>query len=195
MSVCSNHEGRSRPGSRCAAGLRIRRSPQDEAQEDPSVGATCMSRNSTLSSPFVDTDNGQEKYSMQDHARALGQKYLGVKPQGNHLDEMFRDTTYRGDGNHPVPVSNFLNAQCMQSSYLMCFNVADVQAQTSPRSQSEPHHRSSRLSSIPAAQTSGSHPQTAAPLPATSTASTTIVHHQHTRRTARPSRSATAPAS
>lgn len=52
-----------------------------------------------------------EKYSMQDHARALGQKYLGIRPQGNHLEEMFRDTTYRGDKSHPVPVSNFLNAQ------------------------------------------------------------------------------------
>jgi len=52
---------------------------------------------------------------MQDQARALGQKYLGIRPQGNHLDEMFRDTTYRGDSSHPVPVSNFLNAQCKQS--------------------------------------------------------------------------------
>jgi len=45
------------------------------------------------------------------HARALGQKYMGVRPQGNHIDEMFKDTTFKGDGNHPVPVSNFLNAQ------------------------------------------------------------------------------------
>lgn len=50
---------------------------------------------------------------MHDHARALGQKYMGIRPQGNHLDEMFRDTTFHGDSNHPVPVSNFLNAQCM----------------------------------------------------------------------------------
>ncbi|KAL8663082.1 MAG: hypothetical protein Q9168_008150 [Polycauliona sp. 1 TL-2023] len=45
------------------------------------------------------------------HARALGQKYMGVRPQ-NHLDEMFRDTSIHQDGvSHPVPVSNFLNAQ------------------------------------------------------------------------------------
>jgi len=49
---------------------------------------------------------------MQDHARALGQKYLGIRPQGSHIEEMFRDTTYHGDASHPVPVSNFLNAQC-----------------------------------------------------------------------------------
>jgi saccharopepsin len=55
---------------------------------------------------------------MQDHARALGQKYLGIRPQGSHIEEMFRDTTYHGDASHPVPVSNFLNAQCT----LVCRN-------------------------------------------------------------------------
>ena len=49
--------------------------------------------------------------------RALGQKYMGLRPQGNHLEEMFRDTQYKGDGEHPVPVSNFLNAQCMCPLY------------------------------------------------------------------------------
>ncbi|KAI9850743.1 MAG: Vacuolar protease A [Thelocarpon superellum] len=47
------------------------------------------------------------------HAKALGQKYMGVRPQ-NHIDEMFRDTSIRpevGEDGHPVPVSNFLNAQ------------------------------------------------------------------------------------
>lgn len=44
--------------------------------------------------------------------QALGQKYMGVRPQG-HIDEMFRDTSIKpekGHG-HPVAVSNFLNAQ------------------------------------------------------------------------------------
>ncbi|KAL8849481.1 MAG: hypothetical protein Q9221_005563 [Calogaya cf. arnoldii] len=45
------------------------------------------------------------------HARALGQKYMGIRPQ-NHLDEMFRDTSIHQDKDtHPVPISNFLNAQ------------------------------------------------------------------------------------
>jgi hypothetical protein len=38
---------------------------------------------------------------------------MGLRPKGsNHIDEMFRDTSLKTDGNHPVPVSNFLNAQC-----------------------------------------------------------------------------------
>ena len=47
------------------------------------------------------------------HVKALGQKYMGTRPQ-QHKDEMFRDTSiHTGKDNHPVPVSNFLNAQCM----------------------------------------------------------------------------------
>jgi len=38
----------------------------------------------------------------------LGQKYMGVRPS-QHKDEMFR-TGGEGDG-HPVPITNFLNAQ------------------------------------------------------------------------------------
>jgi saccharopepsin len=52
-----------------------------------------------------------EHANLHDHARALGQKYMGIRPQGNHLDEMFRDTRFKGDESHPVPISNFLNAQ------------------------------------------------------------------------------------
>jgi saccharopepsin len=44
-------------------------------------------------------------------SRHLGQKYMGIRPQGNHKDAMFQDTTFKGDGSHPVPISNFLNAQ------------------------------------------------------------------------------------
>ena len=46
--------------------------------------------------------------------KALGQKYMGVRPQ-THRDEMFRDTSIHTDGGHPVPISNFLNAQCKSS--------------------------------------------------------------------------------
>ncbi|KAA6411733.1 MAG: vacuolar protease A [Lasallia pustulata] len=43
--------------------------------------------------------------------KALGQKYMGFRGQG-HKDEMFRDTSIHLDkDSHPVPVSNFLNAQ------------------------------------------------------------------------------------
>lgn len=45
------------------------------------------------------------------HVKALGQKYMGIRPE-HHADEMFRDTAIHGESGHPVPVSNFLNAQC-----------------------------------------------------------------------------------
>ncbi|KIW02964.1 vacuolar protease A [Verruconis gallopava] len=51
-----------------------------------------------------------EHHDIGQHARALGQKYMGIRPQ-SHAEEMFSDTRYKGEGAHPVPVSNFLNAQ------------------------------------------------------------------------------------
>ena len=51
------------------------------------------------------------------HAKALyqkyaGQKFMGIRPE-QHKQEMFRDTSIHFDRNNPpVPVSNFLNAQC-----------------------------------------------------------------------------------
>jgi len=44
------------------------------------------------------------------HMRALGQKYMGVRPHG-HVDEMFKDTAIHTDKGHGVLVTNFLNAQ------------------------------------------------------------------------------------
>lgn len=53
----------------------------------------------------------QDYANIESHAKALGQKYMGIRPQ-NHKDEMFRDTSiHTGKDTHPVPVSNFLNAQ------------------------------------------------------------------------------------
>ena len=52
------------------------------------------------------------------HAKSLykkysGQKFMGVRPSA-HKDEMFRDASIHLDqDDHPVPVSNFLNAQCL----------------------------------------------------------------------------------
>ena len=42
---------------------------------------------------------------------------MGVRPEA-HMEEMFRDTSIHEDKKkenetHPVPISNFLNAQCM----------------------------------------------------------------------------------
>ncbi|KAF2000542.1 aspartyl proteinase [Amniculicola lignicola CBS 123094] len=47
--------------------------------------------------------------SIQEQAQALGQKYMGVKTE-SHLEQVFK-APYTGDGAHPVPVTNFLNAQ------------------------------------------------------------------------------------
>jgi len=44
------------------------------------------------------------------HVKHLGQKYMGIRPQ-SHIDEMFKDTAIHDEGDHNVPVSNFLNAQ------------------------------------------------------------------------------------
>lgn len=45
----------------------------------------------------------------------LGQKYMGIRPQ-THAGEVFRDTSIHNQkGDHLVPVSNFLNAQCKLS--------------------------------------------------------------------------------
>jgi len=51
-----------------------------------------------------------EHANINDHVQALGQKYMGIRPQG-HADEMFKDTSLRAEKGHPVAVSNFLNAQ------------------------------------------------------------------------------------
>ncbi|KAF2273912.1 aspartyl proteinase [Westerdykella ornata] len=47
--------------------------------------------------------------NIQEHARALGQKYMGIKPE-THAEQVFK-APYIAEGTHPVPVSNFLNAQ------------------------------------------------------------------------------------
>lgn len=47
------------------------------------------------------------------HVKHLSQKYMGVRPD-THADEMFKDTSIGMEkGPHEVPVSNFMNAQCM----------------------------------------------------------------------------------
>jgi len=40
----------------------------------------------------------------------LGQKYMGVRPQ-THTDAVFSGMQVKASGNHPVPISNFMNAQ------------------------------------------------------------------------------------
>ncbi|KAL8376766.1 hypothetical protein RB595_007743 [Gaeumannomyces hyphopodioides] len=42
--------------------------------------------------------------------RGLGQKYLGLRPD-SHAQAVFESRPIRAQGNHPVPVTNFMNAQ------------------------------------------------------------------------------------
>lgn len=44
--------------------------------------------------------------------RGLGQKYMGHRPD-THTQAIFQDTSVHVDKDHPVPISNFMNAQCM----------------------------------------------------------------------------------
>ena len=69
---------------------------------------------------------------MAGHARALGQKYMGIRPEA-HVEEMFRDTSFheakKENETHPVPINNFLNAQC---TWIMAHILMDgVEADTS----------------------------------------------------------------
>ena len=53
----------------------------------------------------------QKTHSFDDQVRALGQKYMGYRPQPQGND--FQDTSLKGSAGHDVLVDNFMNAQCM----------------------------------------------------------------------------------
>ncbi|ETS75443.1 Vacuolar protease A [Pestalotiopsis fici W106-1] len=42
--------------------------------------------------------------------KGLGQKYMGGRPE-SHAQAMFSESSVHADKNHPVPISNFMNAQ------------------------------------------------------------------------------------
>ncbi|KAJ5601609.1 Peptidase A1 [Penicillium lagena] len=48
-------------------------------------------------------------HSFDDQVRALGQKYMGYRPQSQ--DNIFQDTSLKGSAGHDVLVDNFMNAQ------------------------------------------------------------------------------------
>jgi hypothetical protein len=58
----------------------------------------------------------QSALPIETQVQNLGQKYMGARPE-NHVDAMFRPQRAHVKGNHPVPVSNFLNAQCKLSQF------------------------------------------------------------------------------
>ena len=55
----------------------------------------------------------QEYSDISSQVRALGQKYMGNRPNA-HMGGSFKDASIQPDkGGHQLPVDNFLNAQCM----------------------------------------------------------------------------------
>ncbi|POR39674.1 Vacuolar protease A [Tolypocladium paradoxum] len=48
--------------------------------------------------------------SIETQVQHLGQKYLGARPE-SRAEVMFKATPPKADGTHPVPVTNFMNAQ------------------------------------------------------------------------------------
>jgi saccharopepsin len=44
--------------------------------------------------------------------KGLGQKYMGGRPE-SHAQAMFSESSVHTDKDHIVPISNFMNAQCM----------------------------------------------------------------------------------
>ena len=78
------------------------------------------------------------------YKKYAGQKFMGVRPEG-HKEEMFKDTSVHLDHDHPVPVSNFLNAQCMLDPFLRIYYPFSNKLQTFPKSPLVLHLNPSRL--------------------------------------------------
>jgi len=52
-----------------------------------------------------------ESVPLETQMKHLGQKYMGIRPQQSHVNAIFQGSLADTKGNHPVPISNFMNAQ------------------------------------------------------------------------------------
>ncbi|KAK4192192.1 aspartic peptidase domain-containing protein [Podospora australis] len=52
-----------------------------------------------------------ESVPLETQMQHLGQKYMGIRPQQSHANAVFQGMMADTTGNHPVPISNFMNAQ------------------------------------------------------------------------------------
>ena len=50
------------------------------------------------------------------YKKYAGQRTMGIRPD-SHKEEMFKETSIHLNQDHPVPVSNFLNAQCTYNGH------------------------------------------------------------------------------
>lgn len=64
----------------------------------------------------------QNTHNIDAHVHALGQKYMGLRP--NMHREMFQDTSIKPNAGHDVLVDNFLNAQCMFPSVFLLLSIS-----------------------------------------------------------------------
>lgn len=53
----------------------------------------------------------QETIPIETQMRHLGQKYLGARPE-THAQAVFQGGNTHISKDHPLPISNFMNAQC-----------------------------------------------------------------------------------
>lgn len=53
----------------------------------------------------------QETIPIETQIRGLGQKYLGARPD-THEQAIFQGGNMEIEKDHPLPISNFMNAQC-----------------------------------------------------------------------------------
>ncbi|AEO67991.1 348d7a61-cbd1-4ea8-b332-26079ec1e0a8 [Thermothielavioides terrestris] len=52
-----------------------------------------------------------ESVPIQTQLEHLGQKYMGLRPKQSHASAVFNGMPVEVEGNHPVPISNYMNAQ------------------------------------------------------------------------------------
>jgi saccharopepsin len=60
----------------------------------------------------------QYTHNIDAHVRALGQKYMGIRP--NVHQELLEENSLNDMSRHDVLVDNFLNAQCKTSELSSC---------------------------------------------------------------------------
>ena len=65
----------------------------------------------------------QEAVPINTQLEHLGQKYMGLRPRQSHANAVFNGMVAEVKGNHPVPISNFMNAQCMWSQLPACLRT------------------------------------------------------------------------
>ena len=68
----------------------------------------------------------QESVPIETQMRHLGQKYMGIRPQQSHADAVFAGALTDVNAKHPVPISNFMNAQCMLKPRLIEMQTRSV---------------------------------------------------------------------